>query len=111
MRRKIGLELGLEKSGRISIIGNVQRKLFQVGKYADSPDAEMTPEFGRKEKKNVLVGKAEELYRSRGHIEFGVHLLDISDQVREMRKAGCQESEDRKEWQSVQEDITGSALQ
>lgn len=28
MRRKIGLELGLEKSGRISIIGNVQRKLF-----------------------------------------------------------------------------------
>lgn len=53
--------------------------------HADSPDEEVTPEFGRREKKNVLAGKkkkkknvlagkVEELHRSRGHTEFGVHL-------------------------------------
>lgn len=42
--------------------------------HADSPDEEVTPEFGRKEKKNGQAGKAEELHRSRGHTEFGIHL-------------------------------------
>lgn len=80
MTRKIGLELGLEKSRRISVTGNVQRRVFQVGKcHADSPDEEMASVFGRREKKNVLAGKAEELHRLEVTQSLEFILLDISD--------------------------------
>lgn len=37
-------------------------------------------------------------------------MLDPPDPGREPRKAGCQEGEGRREWQSPQEELTGSHL-
>lgn len=67
---------------------------------------EVALELERREK-NVLGGEAEESHRSGGYIEFGV----ISDQGRETGKAVCQEGEGRREWQSLQEDLTKPYLQ
>lgn len=100
-------ETGAE-GGRISVIGNVNDRLFQTrGCWAESPGEELTPVLRRREKK-VLEGKAEGSHRSTDlmatqSIEF--ILQDISDQGREMRKAASQEDKRKQEWQSLQEDL------
>lgn len=79
-RKEKGLKLGLGKSWRISATGNVQRRIFQVEKcHAVSHNKEMATAFGRREKKSVFAGKAEELHELEVTQSLEFIWLDISD--------------------------------